>query len=65
MSFLGVDIHVKKEEFILQEGISAEAVRSAVQRDSVFDQAALAEERMYLTWFNVKLKSLGLSEVRS
>lgn len=60
------EIDVKDEESSRKviEGFSADAVRTAASRAEAFSQAALAEEKMYLMWFNRQLKSLGKPEVK-
>lgn len=61
------EIDVKDEEASRKviEGFSADAVRTAASRAEAFSQAALAEEKMYLLWFNRQLKALGKPEVNN
>lgn len=58
-----IEVRKEHDERKLPEGFSSDSVQRAQMRQTAFEQTALAEERMYLTWLNRQLKAVGRPEV--
>eukprot|EP00053_Salpingoeca_punica_P008434 m.75728 g.75728 ORF g.75728 m.75728 type:complete len:394 (-) comp14604_c0_seq1:148-1329(-) len=60
----GISLNVTEEKRRnLPEGFTEEALGNAVRHEEIFSQAALEEERLYISWLNHHLKALGKPEV--